>query len=457
MLWRSQLRRRWRSWVLLTVLLAIGAGTAMACVAGARRAASAFDRFAVASEFPDVNSGHGRPPADAAAAADGLDGVASHSTVVGFVGFVEDRDAAGIKYFIASWDEPIGRSEPTLRAGRLPAEGRVDEVLVIGRDARVAGLDPGDTVTVQLFTSDFSRTVTHEVTVVGIGDDPLGAVADATYDRTAMYFTPAFARANAHDQQAWSATEVIADPGTGEDDLIEQVRGIGWTIDETRTNSQTRVQDAIRPLVTVLALLGALTLVTTLIVVGQALARRSEAADAEREAVRSMGGTRRQLRALDAAAVLAVAVPGSIAAIFLAIALSPLFPTGAVGRLDPDSGAFADWTVLGLGAAAVVVALVVLGSSRPRRPKASSARPLPSRLAALRPDAASGVRLAVGGTTRERFEFWRSVALTAGGLCLLVGGLAFVASLADLKDQPRHYGAAWDSDHPQRVRRRASR
>ena len=444
MLWRSQLRRRWRSWALLIVLLAIGAGAAMACVAGARRAASAFDRFAVASEFPDANSGHGQRPADAVAAAAGLDGVASHSTVVGFVGFVEGQKAAAVKYFVASWDEPIGRSQPTLRAGRLPAEGRVDEVLVIGKHTQVAGFDPGDAVTVQLFTSDFSRTVTHEVTVVGVGDDPLGEVADATYDRTAMYFTPAFARANAPDQQAWSATEVIADPGTDEDDLIEQVRGIGWTIDETRTNSQTRVQDAIRPLVTVLALLGALTLVTTLIVVGQALARRSEAAEAEREAVRSMGGTRRQLRALDAAAVLAVAVPGAVAAIVLAIALSPLFPTGAVGRLDPDSGAFADWTVLGLGAAAVVVALVVLGSSRPRRTKASSARPLPARLASLRPDAASGVRLAVGGTTRERFEFWRSVALTAGGLCLLVGGLAFVASLADLKDQPRHYGAAWD-------------
>jgi hypothetical protein len=444
MLWRSQLRRHWRSWVLLTVLLAIGAGTAMACVAGARRAASAFDRFAVATEFPDVNSGHGRPPADAVAAVAGLDGVASHSTVVGFVGFVEDQDAAAIKYFIASWDEPVGRSEPVLRAGRLPAEGRVDEVLVIGRGAQVAGLQPGDAVTVQLFTSDFSSTVAHDVTVVGIGDDPLGAVADATYDRTAMYFTPAFARANARDQQAWSATEAIADPATGEEDLIEQVREIGWTIDETRTNAQTRVQDAIRPLVAVLALLGALTLVTTLIVVGQALARRSEAADTERETVRSMGATARQLRALDTAVVLAVAVPGSLAGMALAVALSPLFPTGAVGRLDPDSGAFADWTVLALGAAAVVVALTALGGSRSRRPKTNSARPLPSRLAALRPDAASGVRLAVGGTTRERFEFWRSVALTAGGLCLLVGGLAFVASLAALKDQPRHYGAAWD-------------
>jgi hypothetical protein len=40
MLWRSQLRRRWRSWALLTVLLGIGVGAGMACVAGARRAQS---------------------------------------------------------------------------------------------------------------------------------------------------------------------------------------------------------------------------------------------------------------------------------------------------------------------------------------------------------------------------------------------------------------------------------
>ena len=378
MLWRSQLRRRWRSWALLIVLLAIGAGAAMACVAGARRAASAFDRFAVASEFPDANSGHGQPPADAVAAAAGLDGVASHSTVVGFVGFVEDRDAAAIKYFVGSWDEPIGRIAADVARGRFPNERRVDEVLVVGKDAEVAGLDPGDTVTVNLLTTDFSRTVTHDVTIVGIGDDPLAAVADATYDRTAMYFTPAFTRANAQEQQAWSATEVIADPSTDEDDVIEQMRAIGWTIDETRTNAETRVQDAIRPLVTVLALLGALMLATTLIVVGQALARRTEAADAEREAVRSMGGTSRQLRGVDAAAALAVAVPGSIAGIAVAIALSPLFPTGAVGRLDPGSGAFVDWTVLGLGAGAVVVALVVLGSSRLRRARGPPARSAPA-------------------------------------------------------------------------------
>jgi len=445
MLWRSQLRRRWRSWVVLTALLAIGVGAGMACVAGARRTASAFDRFAIASEFPDVNSGHGRPPAEAEAAIAGFDGVASHGTVVGFVGFVEDRDASAVKYFIAPWNEPLGRIEPTLRAGRFPDEGRVDEVMVVGRGAQVAALDPGDSVSVQLFTTDFSRMVPHEVTIVGIGDDPLAAVADATYDRTAMYFTPAFAQANAADQQAWSASELIATGAGGESRLIAQMAEVGWSIDETRPAAQTRVQDAIRPLVIVLALLGALVLAATLLVVGQALTRRSEAADAEREAVRSMGATRGQLRTLDLATVITVAVPGTVLAVVVAIAMSRLFPTGSVRRLDPSGGTFTDWTVLGLGAVAVVIGLLALGRSRHRRgPRQTAARPLLSTLSTLRPQSAAGLRLAVGGTTRERYEFWRSVALTTVGLCLLIGGIAFVASLAELRSEPVHYGAAWD-------------
>ena len=183
---------------------------------------------------------------------------------------------------------------PTLRDGRYPRPDRSDEVLVVGKGAETAGIEPGDELTFQMFTPpDFSETVPKQVVVVGIGDDPMAAVADATYDRSAIYFTPAFTEANAASHQVWSASELIVEPGTdAEAELIAQLNDIGWSIDETRDVSQARVQDAIRPLVTVLALLGGLVLVTTLLVVGQSLARRSDAGRAERETVRAMGCTR---------------------------------------------------------------------------------------------------------------------------------------------------------------------
>ena len=448
-LWRSQLRSRWRSWVALALVLAIGAGTGMACLAGARRTASAFDRHAEASGFPDINTGHGRPPEEAESTIKGFDGVVSHSTVVGFVGFVEGQDPTFIKYFIGSWDSPLTRTRPTLQAGRYPRTDKSNEVLVAGKGVKAAGIEPGDELTVQLFTSDFSGMIPTTVVVVGTGDDPLAAVADATYDRSAIYFTPAFAQANAPQLQAWSASEFIAAPGPDtEARLVSQLNAVGWSIDETRPVAQARVQDAIRPLVTVLALLGVLVLATTLLVVGQAMARQSDASRGEREASRAMGLTGGQLRGLDAVSVLSVGLPGTLLAMAVAVAMSPFFPTGAVRRLDPARGAVADLTVLGAGAAGVLIILVLLGGVGRSRPTIGTnreiARPFLSGLAAIRPSITTGLRLAVGGTTRQRRQFWTTVAVSATGLSLFVGGLAFVAALERLTEDPVRYGAGWD-------------
>lgn len=448
-LWRAQRRRRWRTWIALALLLAVGAGSGLACLAGARRTASTFDRYAEVGGFPDVNTGHGEPPAEAESIIAGFEGVASHATVVGFVGFVEDIDPALIKYFVGSWEAPVPRVGPTLRTGRYPRSDQSDEVLAVGRGVGLAGIEPGDELTIQLFTSDFSGMEAKTVVVVGTGDDPLAAVADATYDRTAIYFTPAFTKANAAALLAWSASEFTAAPGPGgEEALISQLSEVGWAVEETRPVAQARVQQAIRPLVTILALLGGLVLVTTLLVVGQAMVRQSDAGGAERQAARAMGCTRWQLRGLDALSMLSVALPGTILATLVAVAVSPLFPAGAIRGLDPTRGVAADLTVLGAGAGGVLVLLVLLGGLGRARgsmgPDREVARPFLSGLAAIRPSITPGLRLAVGGTTHQRRRFWTTVALSASGLGLLVGGIAFVAALERLTDEPARYGAAWD-------------
>jgi len=448
-LWWAQGRRRWQAWLALALVLAIGAGAGMACLAGARRTASAFDRYAEGNRVADVNTGHGEPLAEAEETIAGFEGVASHASVVGFVGFVDGLDPALIKYFIGAWDRPVPWVGAGLEAGRLPRPERPDEVLAIGKGVDVAGLEPGDEITVQIFTPDFSGTVSKTVVVVGTGYDPLAAVSDATYDRTAIFFTPAFTQANAADLRAWSATEFIATPGPGaEAKLIAQLNDIGWSIDETRPVVQTRVQDAIRPLVTVLALLGVLVLATTLLVVGQALARQSEARLDDRKVTRAMGCTPGQLRGLDALLVLSVALPGALLAVGVAVAASPLFPAGAVRDLDPASGAFADLTVLSAAAVGVVLVLVLLGALGPTRdPDRTSrtvARPLLAGLAAIRPSITPGLRLAVGGTIQQRRRFWLTVVRSAVGLSLLVGGIAFVAALDRLADDPARFGAGWE-------------
>ncbi|HEX5586673.1 MAG TPA: hypothetical protein VFZ17_05155, partial [Acidimicrobiia bacterium] len=51
---RSELRRRWRSLVVLTVLVAVSAAVTLALVAGARRTSSALVRFETYSQSADV-------------------------------------------------------------------------------------------------------------------------------------------------------------------------------------------------------------------------------------------------------------------------------------------------------------------------------------------------------------------------------------------------------------------
>ena len=104
--------------------------------------------------------------------------------------------------------------------------------------------------------------------------------------------------------------------------------------------------------------------------------------------------------------------------------------------------------MLAAGGAGVIVVLVLLGTFGSARLHAARsdrvARPLLSGLASVRPSIAPGLRLAVGGTARERNRFWATVALSTAGLGLLVGGLAFVAALERLSKEPERYGAGWD-------------
>ena len=51
---RADLRRRWRSWVVLGLLAGVSAGIAMAGIAGARRTHHAVPAFAAASQVPDA-------------------------------------------------------------------------------------------------------------------------------------------------------------------------------------------------------------------------------------------------------------------------------------------------------------------------------------------------------------------------------------------------------------------
>ena len=431
----------------LALLLGIGSGTGLACLAGARRTLSAFDRVARATVLPDVNTGHGLPPAEAEAVARRFQGVRRHKTVVGFVGSVAGLDPTLFKYFIGSVSDGADVAAPVLRSGRTPRPDRADEVLLTGRAVDAAGIVPGDQLTLRLFATDLSDSVTRRVTVVGTARD-LDVAADQSQDRSSVRLTPAFTAANAERLQAWSATALVAEPDTDvERDLLPQLRAAGWQVDETRTAAQSRVQEALHPLVTTLALLGGFFLLATVVVVGQGLVRQSDASGSERMAGRALGLTPSQLRVVDLASTLSVAVPGIMAGLVLAVVLSPLFPVGSLRPLDPGRGLTVDLTVLGLGAGAMLVLLLVgnlLAARWSDRPGRLAATPRAVLAAASRPVASTGLALALGATSAARRRYWTTVVTSAVALSLVVAAVGFVAALDRLSSEPVRYGVGWE-------------
>ena len=154
------------------------------------------------------------------------------------------------------------------------------------------------------------------------------------------------------------------------------------------------------------------------------------------------------------AGAIAVAAAGLAAAV--AIALSPLTPIGSAKELEPTPGFAVDPLVAGLGAAAVLLAVLLaggyaactsfaraLGRHRDRPERVATAEALARR--PFPPTMTSGVRLAL---TRGRGTSAVPVGATLLASILAVGVVAvastFTASLDHLFSTPRLYGQNWD-------------
>lgn len=97
-----------------------------------------------------------------------------------------------------------------------------------GRAVDLAGVRPGDELSLNLFTSDGADMVTKETVVTGTAFDSIEVAADASQDRSAVYLTPAFTQANAVRLQAWSSSRLILEPSASLDvDVLPQLRDVG--------------------------------------------------------------------------------------------------------------------------------------------------------------------------------------------------------------------------------------
>lgn len=476
-LWvRAELRGRWRAWVGVVVLMGLAGGAALAAAAGARRTASAFDRFGdVAAQAHAVVFIQGEVDPSLLEAVDRLPGViASGRGAILLSAPVGSGLRAGLDVAVtAALDDRALRTveRPRLLLGRLPAADRADEAAVNEGLARRLDLELGDRLTLQGPTpaelqacfetgvcGDLRGGPAAPVVVVGVTRS-LSDLDDRTFDSYGASVSRAFYR---------KYGEGTASPGSG---LFVRLAGGEAAVPafkeavaaisedfEVEPGSSGTVDDALRVQSQGLLVFAAAAALAGLVAVGQAYARLAAAGSAGVATLGVLGASRRQRWAAAVGPLAMVAPSGAAVAVALAWLASPLLPIGLGRRAEPHPGLAFDAGVLLLGGLLLVAAVLVRAAVSALRVagapagdlfrvRARTARPgsRPRVLAVRRPPAMPlGARMAV---ERGRGTTAVPVGPTLLGAVVGVAGLFAVLTFARSADQLRSdaglYGAPW--------------
>ncbi len=471
LVFRAGLRRRWRSWLAIAVLISVVGGVVLAAAAAGRRTESAFPRFVTAHGFDTIVYATRPVPALAH-----LPGVASATKLV--LPDAGNPTCRGCTHSINGNDFGVGvvtgggPSPLTLVSGHLPDPSQPDQVLASFTLQQDDGVHVGTVIHVPFEApseaADYNNPNTGlptpkgphpALTVVGIEANELEFPAGTT-PVYLLYAGPGFARSvlpHTAVQYQYDVRLRHGAAGLIRFDQQEKSLNLGGTSPNVGSSSEdgvaATIEASIHPQAVGWWILAALAALVGLAVVGQALARQSAAEKEDHPTLVALGMSRRQLFAGDMARDLAVALAGAGGAVLVATALSPIAPLGEARLAEASTGIAFDTLVLPLGALATVAAVLALGiwpalrAARPSRTddQAAGSRPsaLVARLVALGapPTAVIGVRNAVerrsGGSTVPLGSALLGMVLAVIALCATG---VFGASLTHLTATPALWG-----------------
>jgi hypothetical protein len=478
---RAELRRGWTSYLAILMIVGLLGGTAMASVAAARRTQSAFPRILAASNPSDVtlDTGSQNP---------GFVGRLSHLPQV--------RSAESYVALYALRALPSGYADPDtpfnqqvelvgslnglyfdqdrviITAGRRANPRRPGEVVVSQLTAHRFGLHPGQSLEANFYSGQqaadsafnpMTRSPLRHVrlTITGVGVFTDEVVQDDIDRGYRVLATPALTRMELRCCGSFYWTGLRLARGARDVGAVqrEYIRGLPkYSPAFFRVTSvvEDQAERAVRPESVAAAVFGLIAAAGALVLATQAIRRKILDGRGARDTLRALGAGPSGL-VLDAVLgpVCAVAA-GTVVALAVAVAVSPLAPLGQLHRLEPAPGVSFDWAVLGVGAAALVLILpaaaVALAwvdvGSRPRQRGLADRRTAAGTAALGLPvTARAGVSFAFqpgqGGAARPVVP---GVLGTAVALVILLGSLAFGASLSNLASHPALYGWAWDSE-----------
>jgi hypothetical protein len=461
-------RARWRSLLVVALMVGLTGGFASAAIAGARRSASSPSRFHEEGRSRDlfVSGADEKPePLDLL-----LEGplVEDHLDLV-FV--FASPDPEEDSFFFAPTDPGgVQIERGVLLDGRRADPTDPDELVLSEVGARQYGLGPGDTLELMTLSPEQAAAVFEGVEpsspdgpllrmrvvgVVRIGSD-LAARPD---EPTPVVFTPAFLDRYRDTVGLGTASHMVR--------LVDSPDAIGRFTDAlerayadtTQLGFDVRqgervLADSIAVITAALVALALVVAIAGVVWVAAAAARQQRLSAEDVEVLRVLGSTRAERRMLVVGTVAPALLAGVMLAPAVAIALSPLFPVGLARRFDPDPGLHADVTVLVAGS---LVLLFVLGvaatmsgarliDQTARREAGHLREPGPIDRAArwLGPAPATGVRFALLAPRTISVPVRPALVGACLGVLGLVGMAVVGTSLDRLVDTPARWGTTWD-------------
>jgi ABC-type lipoprotein release transport system permease subunit len=460
---RTELRRRWGTWLLFALVGAVAAGVVLTAVAGARRTDSAARRFyrdhlasdAYVSNFPDPGAAIIDPDVIEALPMVEASARAFHSYV-----------QVGNDYVVLwlptrrGFDAPV--NVPRILEGRPPDPDRPEEVTISRDLADVEGVAVGDRI--PFAPPEFSdlpqqADLTTEYVVVGIEARP-GELGQARPPSLAVHGTPALreelSATHSLEQQVDDVTVRLR---RGPADVSAFLAALNTHVGPNQylgAQVDTAVFDNLRRAnrlqAIALWLVAAVSAAVGIVIITLLYSRAADSGRRERRVLSGLGWTRRQTLAVAAWRGLAIGVVAGVGAAILALVLSPLAPIGLARAAEPHPGLAVDWAVLAPGpalAAMVLTAASVAGTAWALGSGARSGSPggVIGRVTfSLPTSAALGARFAArtDARTDARVPARSAIGVLVIGVAALAAGACFVAGGRRLLDTPRLYGWSWD-------------
>lgn len=368
----AEFRRRWRSWLILVVLIALVGGLVLAAAAAGRRTATAFPRFVSAHGY-DVYIYNQKPVPGLSR----LPGVSSVTTIGNPASgqpscACTTRAINPSNFYINELSPSALRRVVKLVAGQMPAESSPYDVLASFTLQQDYGVHIGSVIDAPLYGSPqlpalesganvapSGPTVAFHVVGIGAAEMEFPSGSTPEYD---VFTTPAFA--HAVNKRIVLASVYLVRLRHNTASLPRFVAAAGplhLVYVSNQATAATAVAASIHPQAVGWWVLAVLAALVGLAVIGQALGRQSIVESEAYPSLVALGLPRRQLVLLGTARNVMVGLVGAAGALIVAFALSPLTPVGEARLAEPSTGFAFDPLVLLLGALATVVVVLLLG------------------------------------------------------------------------------------------------